>query len=89
MTGLESNRGVWNAPWTGPNGELVLIALESRGRLIDGPVAVPRGVDHVTVADTLWELLDTVDPLAMVRLGSAPRFGRLKDLRKAELRLEH
>ena len=56
-------RGVWKAPWRGPNGEIVLLAVTSSHCLLSGcPVVVPRGCCHVTEADRLWALLDEIDP---------------------------
>ena len=71
-------RGVWNAPWSGPNGELVLLAIDSQHRLINGPMVVARGTDHVMVADAMWDLLDACDWQERGVLGDPPSFGALK-----------
>jgi hypothetical protein len=55
-------RGVWVAPWVGPNGEIVLLALRRDNRLAGEPHVIPLGASHVLAADELWERLDREDP---------------------------
>lgn len=69
-----SHRGVWIAPWRGPRDEFVLYALDSHAHLVAQPTTVPKGGDHVAVADGLWDLLDAVEPDRAGRMGSRPRF---------------
>lgn len=57
-------RGVHAAPWQGPNGELVLIAIDShRGLLPDSITVVPHGASRVDAADSLWAFLESLDPV--------------------------
>lgn len=51
-------RGVFVAPWVGPNGEHVLIAIDSRGRLVGEPTTVEGDCVFQQVAEVLWELLE-------------------------------
>lgn len=55
-------RGVYIAPWMGPNDELVLMALTTRRHLACDPVTVPAGASRLGAADKLWRVLDEVDP---------------------------
>jgi hypothetical protein len=55
-------RGVYLAPWVGPNGEVVLIALRTDGRLACEPVTVPDGRSRLEANERLWNLLDARDP---------------------------
>ena len=78
MTDALGHRGVWKAPWRGPNGELVLFAMDSKKRLADGPLTVSHQADHVKAADGMWELLDRVDPQPGDSfMGSPPKMYRL------------
>lgn len=61
-------RGVWVAPWMGPNGEFVLIAIDRHHRIVGDPVTVPAGANHVQMADELWERLDAADPMPMLKV---------------------
>lgn len=57
-------RGVYSARYEGPNGELVLLAVTSRGRLATGaPILVPAGA-RATTYEEAWDTLDRVDPIA-------------------------
>ena len=73
-----SHRGVWIAPWQGPNGELVLFAMGSHNRLVTDPMVVPAGSDHVAAADMLWDLIDEVDTQHPSFIGRPPRFRRVR-----------
>lgn len=56
-------RGVWVAPWVGPDGEMVLLAITSRAQLATGvPTIVPSGASQVDASDRLWETIEAVDP---------------------------
>lgn len=56
-----NQRGVYIAPWMGPDGEIVLIAITSRRRKLVEQV-IPRGADHVAHAISVQALLDEADP---------------------------
>lgn len=66
-----ARRGVHVAPWMGPDGELVLVAVTSLGRQAAPPVVVPHGGDRLRASDELWDLLDRVDPdrRALLKIG--------------------
>lgn len=55
-------RGVWVAPWMGPKGEIVLLAIRRDGRLVGEPYTIPVGTSHILALDALWERLDREDP---------------------------
>lgn len=55
-------RGVYVAQWTGPKGEFVLLAIDSKGHLVGLPYEVPLGGDHVGAGDEMWDRLDRADP---------------------------
>jgi hypothetical protein len=61
-------RGIWVAPWVGPNHEIVLIAIRSDRRLCGEPHLIPAGASHVLVADELWERLDREDPVPKLQV---------------------
>lgn len=67
------NRGVWIAPWVGPDGELVVYAIDSTNRLGISPVVIPHGVDHVALVDQLWEELDRRDPVTVSPTATLPQ----------------
>src|SRR5678809_1135361 len=54
-------RGVWTAPFLGPRGEPVLVAVDRDHRKII-EIVVPAGIGLVDVSDDLWALLDRADP---------------------------
>jgi hypothetical protein len=66
--GLGFGRGVWMAPWLGPNGETILVAVTRDRKLIGEPAFVPAGGNHVKAADDLWERLDADDPIPNLKL---------------------
>lgn len=80
-----SHRGVWKAPWYGPNDEIVLYAVDSKNHLVSDPITVPKGGDHVEVADGLWDLLKASEPERGFTMGQAPKSLRLH--RSGRLRL--
>jgi hypothetical protein len=55
-------RGVWVAPWMGPDGELILVARKRDNREACPPVYVQPGQNSVEIADSLWDVLDLKDP---------------------------
>jgi hypothetical protein len=55
-------RGVFVAPWCGPDGEIVLVAITSRNRIVGDPLIVPLGGDHLGVSDELWRRLEAAEP---------------------------
>ena len=73
-----SYRGVWVAPWVGPEGELVVYAIQRNRQLATEPLTIPHGANRLAIVDSLYELLDVVDPPADSTLPSKPpRFGLL------------
>ena len=59
---FDVERGVHVAPWMGPNGELVLVAVSRHHRRIAERM-IPMGDGHVFAADALWDVLEREDPL--------------------------
>lgn len=55
------SRGVYVAPYHGPNGETVLLAITARQRLAAEPLFLTLGDREVEMADRLWALLDEAD----------------------------
>ena len=55
------SRGVYWAPWVGPAGEPVLIALDGDRHLVGEPRMIARGENSVAIGDEMWELLDNAD----------------------------
>ena len=75
----ESHRGVWVAPWMGPRGELVLVAVTSRRRKLEERT-VPLGADGVAISEAMFARLDAEDPghrSVVIR----PRLARVARLR--------
>lgn len=70
-------RGVWKAPWAGPNGELVFIVVDSKHRLVGEPVLVPHGSHSMRLADEMWARLEAADPVT----GGSPAHIRAAHLR--------
>jgi hypothetical protein len=67
-------RGVWLAPWFGPGGQVVLVAIASEHRKL-AELVVLIGGDHVQATDGLWESLDVEAPVPSgAALGASPRF---------------
>lgn len=58
-----AERGVWVAPWLGPKGETVLVAVDRHHCRIGDEVLVPAGMNSVLIADGLWERVDRDDPM--------------------------
>lgn len=64
---LSLERGIYTAPYRGPQGEPIMIAIDSRGRrLYDASVYHEQDADRVVSA--LWSLLDSQDPPPRPRL---------------------
>lgn len=58
----EVRRGVYTRQELGPNGEAILVAIDSRGRrLFEAPVYRP-GTEEL-IAEALWIMLDASDPV--------------------------
>lgn len=68
VRGSGFGRGVWAAPWIGPNGETILVAVTQERKLAGEPVIVPIGGNHVVASDQLWERLDGHDPIPNLKL---------------------
>ena len=60
-------RGVWQAPFDGPDGELVLVAVTSRGRMCGEVTIVPHGASRIETADRMLLALELADPLRALR----------------------
>ena len=61
-------RGVWQADFFGPDGELVLIALNRQRRLVAPPLVVAHGESRIAAADRLLNVLDRADPVPNIRI---------------------
>lgn len=61
-------RGVFQAPWLGPDGELVLIAVRSDHRLNAPPLVVPHGASRIAAAERLESDLEAGDPITRLRV---------------------
>lgn len=71
------SRGVWCAPWDGPNGEIILVAVSSAGRRLEERL-VSVAEDYLEVAETMLDRLDALDPdvrskLRLIVAGQGPR----------------
>ena len=64
----DTRRGVYVAPWVGPKGETVLIALRRDGRLAGDPDAIPVDSSHEVATDAMWDRLDRDDPQPVLAL---------------------
>jgi hypothetical protein len=61
-------RGVWRAPWLGPNGETVLIAVRRDGRQAVEPFTVPFDADPLAAAEWLEGNLERADARPQLEL---------------------
>jgi hypothetical protein len=61
-------RGVYVAPWIGPNNEVVLLGITRNHHLVAPPTAIPAGANHVAAGEALWALLDGDDPLPNLKI---------------------
>jgi hypothetical protein len=55
-------RGVHVVPALGEDGEMILIAVDHRHRLIGRPIFVRPGDSHLAASDALWERIERKDP---------------------------
>lgn len=55
------DRGVWAAPWIGPNGEVVLLGVTNERKLALDPVTVPDGASRVAAADRIWDAIEDAE----------------------------
>lgn len=60
-------RGVYVAPWSGTDGETILVSLRRDGRLV-GERRLRAGDDHVGASDALWAELDAADPERLLKV---------------------
>jgi hypothetical protein len=60
-------RGVWLAPWMGPNGELILVAVRRDDRMV-GERMLSLGDNHVQASDELWAALEAADPQPQLKV---------------------
>lgn len=61
MTAPQIRRGVYTAPYRGPHGERVVVAIDSRGHCVYQAL-VYRETEADRVLEALWALLDAQDP---------------------------
>lgn len=61
LTAPQIRRGVYTAPYRGPHGECVVLAIDSAGCCRFHALAY-REEDVDDVVATLWQLLDQTDP---------------------------
>lgn len=61
-------RGVWQAPWLGPDGELVLIAITRARSMYGLPFVVPHGASRIEAAERMMGELDAVDAVPNLQL---------------------
>lgn len=66
--GQQLRKGVYVAPWMGPDGELVLLAITATRRLAVPPLTIAHGADRVAASDELWDALDQAEPDPRARL---------------------
>lgn len=60
-------RGVWVAPWMGPSGETIIVAVARDGRRV-AERELTAGDDHVGAGDALWVLLERADPMPRLQV---------------------
>jgi len=61
-------RGVWQAPFLGEDGEMVLVAVKRDGRILGKPLVVPHGASRIEAAERLLDGLNLTDPLPALRI---------------------
>lgn len=65
-------RGVYTLPERGPHDELIVVAIDSRGRrLYEAPVYRP-GTEAIIV-EALWTMLDVTDPVDLTPASARPQ----------------
>ncbi len=62
------SRGVYVAPWVGPKGEVVLLAVTREQKLAESPRIVPIGANQAIVRDEMWARLEHEDPQPILRI---------------------
>jgi hypothetical protein len=67
-TRVSAVRGVWQADFFGPDGELVLVAVDRRRRLVVDPVIVAHGASRIDAAERLLVILEKADPMPALRI---------------------
>lgn len=60
-------RGVWVAPWKGPDGEMVLVALNRLERYLSHRL-VKTGESSHAAADDLWSIVERDDPERLLQI---------------------
>lgn len=85
---VEYGRGVWILPFKGPNGEMILVALDRQERRLAERL-VAFGQNGVQAAEDLWVVVDRLDPAPELRLlnPSRPRPPRSASAAPAERRV--
>jgi hypothetical protein len=61
-------RGVWQAPFLGEDGEMVLVAVKRDGKLLCAPLVIPHGGSRIDAGDMLLDRLDADDPIPALRI---------------------
>ena len=56
------DRGVWEAPFFGPNRELMYLLVDRHHRLVCAPVPVSPVTDDRALRVHLYKILDAIDP---------------------------
>lgn len=56
------SRGVYVAPFMGPEGETIVFCIDHRHRIVGRPTFVSAGESHLAAADAHWARLDRDDP---------------------------
>jgi hypothetical protein len=61
-------RGVWIAPWLGPNGETILVALNRHERQLGEQMMISPGSNSLAASDELWARVERDDPVPQLRV---------------------
>lgn len=64
-------RGVWVAPWDGPEGETIIVAVNRLGRRVDYRILAEEDANEQAVAEAvaeLWEVLNRVNPIPALQV---------------------
>lgn len=62
------SRGVYVAPWVGPNGEVVLLAITHERKLAEPPRVVSATSSQSVARDEMWARLERNDPMPILRI---------------------
>ena len=65
---LRYGRGVWIAPWLGPSGETILVALDREERQVGDVALVATNEDINEASDRLWQRLEAAPDTRLLRL---------------------